>query len=187
MVLKSKSRFTYANVASTLALVIAIGGGGAATAASVMLARNSVGSPQIVNGGVHTPDLGASSVKSAKIANGSVTANKFGANMVGVVRGYAWIGASATPIGSPVTLNNGYIFNSTGGAVKLTHTAVGQYTVLFTGVTLYPGNVQVNAYGGANSSSCHVRGWSASGSVGVDCHDTAGALVNSRFTIAVIR
>ena len=47
---------TYANVASTTALVIAIGGGGAAVAAS-MLPANSVGSKQIINNSVKSQDI----------------------------------------------------------------------------------------------------------------------------------
>ena len=49
------SKFTYANVASTLALIIAVGGGGAAVAA---VAKNSVGSPQIKAGAVKTSTWG---------------------------------------------------------------------------------------------------------------------------------
>ena len=52
---KFRDRLTYANVASTLALVIAIGGGGTAVAMSV--ANNSVGSPEIINGSIKHKDL----------------------------------------------------------------------------------------------------------------------------------
>lgn len=64
-------RLTYANVVSTLALVVALGGGGAAVAAG--LAKNSVGSPQIKNGQVTAADLAGNSVTSAKIKDGQVT------------------------------------------------------------------------------------------------------------------
>lgn len=62
---------SYANVASTLALVLVLGGGGAAVAAG--LAKNSVGSPQIKNGQVKRADLGKNSVTGAKVANGKLT------------------------------------------------------------------------------------------------------------------
>lgn len=55
------SRLSYANVASTLALVVALGGGGAAVAAGV--AKNSVGTKQ----------LKANAVTSAKVKNDSLT------------------------------------------------------------------------------------------------------------------
>ncbi|WP_110240102.1 hypothetical protein [Nocardioides gilvus] len=64
------SRFTYANVVSTVALVIAVGGGG--VAANAALANNTVGSPQIKNGQVKNVDLGRKSVTTSKLRNNSV-------------------------------------------------------------------------------------------------------------------
>lgn len=69
--MSSPRRLTYANVVSTLALVVAVGGGGAAVAAG--LQKNSVGSPQIKNGQVKSADLGKNSVTSAKIKKNQVT------------------------------------------------------------------------------------------------------------------
>lgn len=48
-------KLSYANIASTAALVIAVGGGGVAVAAG--LAENSVGSPQIKDGAVKVVDM----------------------------------------------------------------------------------------------------------------------------------
>lgn len=64
-------RLTYANVASTLALVVALGGGGAAVAAG--LAKNSVGSPQLKAGAVKTEDLGGNAVTSGKVKDGALS------------------------------------------------------------------------------------------------------------------
>jgi hypothetical protein len=58
-------RVTYANVASTLALAIALGTGTA-------YAANTVRSHDIVNGQVKSADLAAKAVKSVKIKNGGV-------------------------------------------------------------------------------------------------------------------
>lgn len=69
----SPRRLSYANVASTLALVVALGGGGAAVAAG--LAKNSVGSPQIKNGAVKRADLGAGAVDSGKVKDDALTGN----------------------------------------------------------------------------------------------------------------
>ena len=55
---------SYANVASTLALVVALGG---TSYAAVAIAKNSVGSPQIIN----------NSVKSADVKNGNLMAVDF--------------------------------------------------------------------------------------------------------------
>lgn len=69
---RTGSRFSYANVVATTALVlVVVGGGGTAVAAG--LAKNSVGSPQIKNGQVKTVDLGAGSVKGPKVADESLT------------------------------------------------------------------------------------------------------------------
>lgn len=91
------SRFTYANVVSSLALVIAVGGSGAVVA-SAALPKNSVGSAQIKNGQVKTPDLGKKSVASGKIKpgavkgthlrNGSVGAADLSPTAMGVARAY---------------------------------------------------------------------------------------------------
>jgi uncharacterized RmlC-like cupin family protein len=58
-------------LALLLALVAATGSGGVAAAAA--LAKNSVGSAQIKNGGVRTQDLGVGAVGSPQILDGAVT------------------------------------------------------------------------------------------------------------------
>lgn len=50
-----RAHLTYSNVAATMALALAVGGGSAY--AADLAARNSVGSGQIVNGAVRTKDL----------------------------------------------------------------------------------------------------------------------------------
>ena len=66
-------RPTYANIASTLALVVALGSGGSYAAGH--LGRNSVASKQIKNGTIKTVDLGDGSVTGAKVAPGAVTSS----------------------------------------------------------------------------------------------------------------
>src|SRR4051795_1564622 len=63
-------RVTYANIASTLALAIALGSGGAYAAG---LARNSVGSRQIVNHSIKGHDIRDNTVTGANVADGSLT------------------------------------------------------------------------------------------------------------------
>ena len=169
-----KDKLTYANVASTTALVIALAGGGAAAAAA-LVPHNSVGSRQIVN----------NSVKSIDLKNGAgVKAGDFTSGRVGVVRGYAWIDDEDTTLNTPVTLNNGYIFNDAGGTTTVTRTATGEYNVTFTGNNWGPGHVQVTAYA-ADGIFCNSDGWGAP-SASVDCFDSAGNPANARFDIAVI-
>jgi hypothetical protein len=66
-----KHRVSYANVASTLALVVALGSGGAYAAG---LAKNSVASKQIKDHSIKAKDLRPDSVTSTAVANGSLTA-----------------------------------------------------------------------------------------------------------------
>ncbi|MCW2783976.1 MAG: hypothetical protein JWP74_493 [Marmoricola sp.] len=185
MVLK-KSRVTYANVASTLALVIAIGGGGAASAAAIHLAHNSVGSPQIINGSVKQADLGANSVGTGKVINHSLTHADFTKHPVGLVQGYAWDNVETATLGSTVTLHNGYEYNSAGHPVTVNRSATGVYTVTFVGLNFDPGNVQVTAYGSDTATWCKVGGWEQ-GEVSVYCYDGSGAAADSRFDISVLK
>jgi hypothetical protein len=66
-----RQRLSYANVMSTGALFIALGG---RSVAAVQLSRNSVRSEQIVNGQVKRPDLAKNAVTSPKVADGSLLA-----------------------------------------------------------------------------------------------------------------
>ena len=74
-------RLTYANVTATLALVVALGTGGAYAASKIGpkdIAKNAVRSKHIKAGQVKTPDLRGGAVTSAKIANGQVRAADLG-------------------------------------------------------------------------------------------------------------
>jgi hypothetical protein len=169
-----KDKLTYANVASTAALCIALAGGGAAAAAA-LVPHNSVGSRQIIN----------DSVKSIDIKNGAgVKAQDFTTGSVGVVRGYAWIDDGSTTLDTPVTLTNGYVFNAAGGTTTVTRSGTGTYSVTFTGNNWGPGHVQVTAYSTAGVF-CNSNGWGAP-SASVACYDAAGNPANARFDIAVI-
>ena len=64
-----RSHLTYANVISTLCLVLVVGGG-------VAYAANTVFSADIVDGEVKSADLGATAVTEAKLAGGAVANGK---------------------------------------------------------------------------------------------------------------
>jgi hypothetical protein len=70
-----RSKLTFANVCSFLALLIAIGTGSA-------YAANTIFSTDIVNGEVKTLDLATNAVTTGKIANGQVQTADIGANQV---------------------------------------------------------------------------------------------------------
>ena len=173
MLSRFKDKMTYANLTSTLALVIAVGVGGAATAAA-LIPNNSVTSAKIVN----------NSVKSKDIKDGTLQAKDLTTGSVGIVRGYAWINDGATPLDTPVTLTNGYVYNASGGDVTVTRSGPGTYNVAFEGNDWGPGHVQVTAYA-AGAIFCNSNGWGAP-SANVACYDAAGNLANARFDIAVI-
>src|SRR5438105_4431074 len=69
MLKRLRSRLTYANVASSLALLLALSTGTA-------YAANTVFSSDIVDGEVKTPDLANLGVTVGKLANGAVTTQK---------------------------------------------------------------------------------------------------------------
>lgn len=83
----TRRRLSYANVMSTLAVFIALGG---SSFAAVRLSRNSVRSEEIVNGQVKGPDLANGAVTSKKVADGSLLAGDFKA-------GQLKAGAQGTP------------------------------------------------------------------------------------------
>lgn len=78
-----RSRLTYANVVSSLALLLALGGTTAFAASQ--LAKNSVGARQLKKGAVTTKKLKKGAVKGAKVADGSLTGNDINARTLGTV------------------------------------------------------------------------------------------------------
>src|SRR5215213_3648866 len=67
-----RSRLTYANVAASLALFLALAGGTVYAASE--LGRNDVKSKNIAKGAVKTSDLAGDAVTSPKVKDGAITA-----------------------------------------------------------------------------------------------------------------
>lgn len=155
-----RENLTYANVASTLALVVALGGGGAAVALAV--ARDSVGSPQIINGSIKHKDLTI--------------------GVIGVVRAYAWLEDAAPLEDQPIVLVE-RAYNSGGGDVTVTRTGTGVYTIDFEGLG-GARNVQVTA--NENTPNyCKVSSWTSDRAY-VSCFNPAGNPANTAWQIAMI-
>jgi hypothetical protein len=76
-------RLSYANVMSTLAVMIALGG---TCYAAFSLPNNSVTSKKIKNGAVHTSDLGNAAVTGKKLANNAVSTPKIAPAAVGTTQ-----------------------------------------------------------------------------------------------------
>ena len=80
-------------------------------------------------------------------------------------------------------------YNSTGAANSSTPTGVGQWLVKFPGLVAggtLDGSLQATAVNAATGARCNVSGWSSSAggqAVKVLCFNSAGALLNTRFTL----
>lgn len=110
-------RPTYAGVASTLALVLALGMGGAYAASKVGskdIAKNAVKSKHIQDGQVKAPDLRAGAVKEGKIASDAVTTEKVAEGAV--TTGKVADGAVTTDKIAAETLSSLTIARSTGSS-----------------------------------------------------------------------
>ena len=95
---------------------------------------------------------------------------------------FAWADQSAAASYNP---NPAFAYNPA-GAINITRSAAGTYSVVFKGLNGAGGTVQITAYG-ADSTSCYSNGWSGSDfTAGVICEDPSGTPIDSRFVIAVI-
>jgi hypothetical protein len=77
-----RKRLTYANVMSSIAIFLVLGG---ATAIAAGLAKNSVGSKQLKKNAVTAAKIKKNAVTTAKIKNGAVTGEKLNLGSIGKV------------------------------------------------------------------------------------------------------
>jgi hypothetical protein len=75
-----RKRLTYANVMSSIAVFLVLGGGAAFAAAQ--LGKNTVGTKQLKNNAVTTAKVKKEAISSAKLQNGAVTNGKLAADAV---------------------------------------------------------------------------------------------------------
>jgi hypothetical protein len=126
-----RKRLTYANVISTIALFIAIGG--ASAFAASQLAKNSVGTKQLKSNAVTAAKIKKEAVTEAKIKNGAVSSAKLGANAVTT----ASIADKAVTTGklAEAAVTNGKLANDSVTSAKLAEKAVGTAKLEDLGVT----------------------------------------------------
>jgi hypothetical protein len=79
---KIRKRLTYANVMSSIAVFLVLGG---ATALAAGLAKNSVGSKQLKKNAVTTAKIKNGAVTTSKIKNGAITGAQVNASTLGTV------------------------------------------------------------------------------------------------------
>lgn len=105
--------------------------------------------------------------------------------------GFAWACQPTTASYDASTVCAPYAYNSRGGAVNITRSGTGQYSVDFVGLggrTVAGGNVQVTAYEGLPNIICNSNGWSSSGAdfiAAVRCFKGGGAAADTDFNILV--
>ena len=122
----------YANVASTLALVVALGG---TSYAAVAIPKNSVGSKQIINSSVKSTDIKNGSLQGADFQAGQIPPGAQGpAGPVGI----AGATGPAGPAGAAGPAGTARAFGRvTGGATPVLSTQKGFTAVIRNGVGLY--------------------------------------------------
>lgn len=93
---------------------------------------------------------------------------------------YVW---ANDPTSASYTPSTTYSHNPAGG-ITISRDGTGDYTVLFDGLSLSGGHVQVSAYGGS-ATSCKVASW-GSNQVNVDCYAFDGSPADSRYNVLVL-
>jgi hypothetical protein len=158
---KNRPRLTYANIISTLALFLALSGGGAYAASKVRsddLARNAVKPVNLAPGSVHTAKILKRAITSGKLAVGAVRGNQIADGAV-----------SAKQIGSGVVAPSNlqfpvsYVASPAGGSTVVT-AGPDPYSITDDTWTQNPGEINVIfggatatlAYDGSGPGSCRV-------------------------------
>lgn len=186
----SAPRFTYANVASTLALLVALTGGGVAVAAGV--AKNSVGSQQIKNGQVKRIDLARDSVDSAKVRANALRGTDIKESTLGTVP-KANRAAAADNVLAAVVAGDGTLAPAQSRNAQLVvKVGVGRYRVQFNrvitscayiGTIGLPGN---SGIAGAGTIAVVGSAGADTNKVFVATRDNAAAYADIGFHLAVI-
>ena len=145
-----RSRLTFANVCSFLALLIALGTGSA-------YAANTVFSTDIVNGEVKTPDIANNAVTTGKIRNGQVGNVDLGAN---AVDGAKILDGSVTS----ADLGNGAVTSSNLGDGSVTNFKIAAGAV--THSKLGPSSIDGSNVAAESLSLSDILGANKSGAIG---------------------
>lgn len=163
MLSKLKGRMTYANVASTAALLIAIGGGGAAVAAT-LVPHNSVGSAQIINGSVKGRDIHPNAVGSIQAKDGALTGTDVADDSL------TGSDVDESSLGQVPNANNA---NTAGTATTANGLSSGAIT-------------NPNVFGTGNLGIVRAYAWNSSASADIDLTGTTYAYNRSGGTINVV-
>ena len=137
-----RKRLTYANVMSSIAVFLILGG---ATAMAAGLGKNSVGSKQLKKNAVTAAKIKKNAVTSAKIKNGAITGAKVNLGSLGTVPSATHAG-SADSAGNADTVDGQHVVKLfktlTAGQSGVPVGSAGGFTF---SATCESGNVDVNA------------------------------------------
>lgn len=175
-----RPRLSYANVASTLALVLATSTGGAyaaATIGSADIKKNAVQSKHIAGGAVQAGDLAGNAVNSAKVKDGTLT----GADLAPTADGVAMAGVTVSATSMT------HQFNRVGAPVSVTHTDTGSYDVAIPGTSFNGSTRLVYSLSAGYARYCYVNNAGANGptTVQIRCRTFGDTLSNADFTFVV--
>jgi hypothetical protein len=178
-----RPRLSYANVASTFALALALTMGGAYAAGQIgsnQIKNNAVKSKHIAPGNVKTSDIHGNAVKSAKVKNGSLKGPDFAARADGVAM------AGITVAGSVLQRS----FNRLGGQITITHPGAGNYEITVPGANFgAPGDWGKNIVSISNVvfGYCYLNNVDQT-ILEVQCRDFANVLADvNEFSVAVFK
>lgn len=167
----NRPRPTYANIVSTLALFLALGGSAAFAASRIHsddIAHNAVKSANLAPGSVHTSEIFKRAVTSGKLAVGAVRSNQIAAGAIDAERiGNGAVGSrqigDAAVAPSNLQFPVFYAASPKGGSAPVTD-GPDPYPISDDTWTQNPGQIEVVfggatatlAYDGAGSGSCQV-------------------------------
>lgn len=118
---RPRKHLSFANVVSSLALFVALGG---TSYAAIVIPRNSVGSSQIRAKAVGASEIRSRAVRSSELRSGAVTTSKLSRSARESLRGSAGPAGPPGPVGPPaISLRAN--FTSNGGLVQPTDGSVG--------------------------------------------------------------
>jgi hypothetical protein len=169
--MKNRPRLTYANVASTLALFLALGGSAAYAAGTIHsgdIAPKAVKSSDLARGAVRTANVFKRAIVSGKLAVGAVRSNQIADGAVGAKQiGSGEIGSKQIGAGAVAPSNLQfpvfYAASPSGGSAPVTN-GPNPYPVSDSTWSQNPGQIEVIfgagtatlAYDGSGSGSCRV-------------------------------